>query len=196
MARKAGVTREQVIDAAETIADRDGLEAVSLARVATTVGVQPPSLYAHVEGLGGLRRALTRRAVDRLTESFLVARSENEDPRAALHAIAHAYRAFALAHPGLYAALLPVPRPDTDPDGAAAAARPVQVIAEVLAALGIDDTRHIDLIRTLRAVLHGFVDLELGGGFGMDQPVGASFDAAVELVLGAFDTTARTASPS
>lgn len=100
MARKAGVTREQVTDAASTIADRNGLAAVSVARVAAAVGVRPPSLYAHVDGLGGLRRALALRAIDGLTESFRMAAAEQPDPRATLRAIADAYRAFASPTPG------------------------------------------------------------------------------------------------
>jgi len=58
------------------------------------------------------------------------------------------------------------------------------VVASVLARLGVPAERHIDLIRTLRAVLHGFCDLELGGGFGLSHPVDASFESALDLVLG------------
>ena len=69
------------------------------------------------------------------------------------------------------------------------------VISAVLGQLGIDAGRHVDLIRTLRAVLHGFVDLELGGGFGLANPVDASFDVAVDLVLGAIEARATTKGP-
>ena len=59
----------------------------------------------------------------------------------------------------------------------------MEVAAEVLTRLGIPPSRHVDLVRTLRAVLHGFVDLELGGGFGLADPVDASFETAVDLVV-------------
>jgi AcrR family transcriptional regulator len=193
MARKAGITRDRVVEAAAAIADRDGLAAVSLATVAEAVGVRSPSLYSHVDGIDGLRRGLGRRAARQLAERLAAAAEDQTDPGAALRAIAHAYRSFARDHPGLYATLLPAPRPDEDPDGAAAAAEGVRVVAAVLDRLGIAPDRHIDLIRTLRAMLHGFVDLELGHGFGLADPVDASFEAAVDLVVAAVTTPTAAA---
>jgi AcrR family transcriptional regulator len=181
--RKVGLTRAQVVAAAAAVADAEGLAAVTLASVAARLGVRTPSLYAHVDGLPGLRRDLGRRASERLTARLASAAAGEADPVAALRAIARAYRAFAHAHPGLYAALLPVPRAEQDPEGAASAAEPVRIVVAVLTGLGVTVDRHIDLIRTLRAVLHGFVDLELGGGFGLTDPVDASFEAALDLVV-------------
>lgn len=201
MARKVGITAEQVVDAAAAIADRDGLEAVSLATVAAALRIRPPSLYAHVDGVAGLRWALGCRASSRIADRLAGAAASHDDARGALVAIAHAYRDFARQHRGLYAALLPAPRPQDDPDGAAAFAEPVAVVAGVLSRLGIPPDQHIDQIRALRALLHGFCDLELGGGFGLSDPIDRSFGAAVDLVVDALvfatrvPVEATTASP-
>ena len=189
MARKAGLTRDEVITAAATIADREGLPAVTLAAVAEVVGVRSPSLYSHVDGLEGLRRSLALLATHLLAEAFADAARVHDDdgrPLDALREIAHAYRAFAREHPGLYASLLPVPKPGDDPEGAAAALESVNIIASLLGRLGIPADRHVDIIRTLRAMLHGFCDLELGGGFGLGAPVDTSFEVAVDIVLRGF----------
>ena len=53
----AGLDPERVVDAAAAIADAEGLDAVTLARVAGGLGVRAPSLYNHVDGRGGLLRA-------------------------------------------------------------------------------------------------------------------------------------------
>lgn len=195
MARKVGVTKAQVVDAAAVVADRDGLGAMTLATVAGTLGVKAPSLYAHVDGLGGLRRDLSLAASRQLGERMRDAAEAEHDPAAAMRAIGHAYRGFATEHPGLYACLLPVPRPDNDPDGAATAGEPVAVVAAVLADLGVPPAQHIDLIRSLRAMLHGFVDLENGGGFGLADPVDASFSAALDLVIGALTAQRPAGAP-
>jgi len=195
VARKVGVTKAQVVDAAAIVADRDGLGAMTLATVAGTLGVKAPSLYAHVDGLGGLRRDLSLAASRQLGERMRDAAEAEHDPAAALRAIAHAYRGFATEHPGRYACLLPVPRPDNDPDGAATAGEPVAVVAAVLADLGVPPDQHIDLIRSLRAMLHGFVDLENGGGFGLADPVDASFSAALDLVIGALTAQRPAGAP-
>ncbi|BFU43919.1 TetR/AcrR family transcriptional regulator [Krasilnikovia sp. MM14-A1004] len=190
MGRKVGLTRAQVVAAAADVADKQGLAAVSLATVAATLGVRTPSLYAHVDGLTGLRRDLAHRARERLAAHLAAAAAGEPSPVASLHAIARAYREFARAHPGLYAALLPVPTTETDPAWTARAAEPVQVLVTVLAELGITPSRHIHLIHTLRAVLHGFVDLELGHGFGPADRVDASFEAALSLVIRAMASEA------
>jgi AcrR family transcriptional regulator len=193
VARKAGIDRERVVDTAAGIADRGGLAALSLATVADALGVRSPSLYAHVDGIDGLRRHLTRRASLLLAECLRSAAREEADPVAALRSIAHAYRSFALQHPGLYASLLPVPRAEDDPEGAAAAAAAIEAPAAVLRDLGIGVDRQIDLVRALRATLHGFVDLELGGGFGLADPVDVSFERAVDLLVGAMVDAAAAA---
>jgi AcrR family transcriptional regulator len=52
---------ETIVDAAIAIGDRDGLDAVSLRRVATTLGVTPMALYRHVGGKEDLLDAMTER---------------------------------------------------------------------------------------------------------------------------------------
>ena len=183
MARKTGIDQRQVLDAAAAIADRDGLASVSLASVAAALGIRSPSLYSHIDGLDGLRRALARRASLELGQRLAAAGAGQADPEAALRCMGHAYRGFAREHPGLYASLLPAPRVADDPDGAAAAAAAVGVVANALSGLGVPPHRHVDLVRTLRAILHGFVDLENGHGFGLSDPVDASFEAALDLFV-------------
>ena len=58
---RAGLSAEALVDAAAALADREGLEAVTLTRLAADAGVRPPSLYAHVDGLDDLRRRLANR---------------------------------------------------------------------------------------------------------------------------------------
>ena len=45
----------------------------------------------------------------------------------------------------------------------------------IVRGFGIPEESVIDVIRTLRSALHGFVDLETRGGFGLPQSVDTSF---------------------
>ena len=54
MARKRGLAHDDVIRAGFAVLDREGIDGVSLRAVADLLEVQPPSLYSHVAGLGGL----------------------------------------------------------------------------------------------------------------------------------------------
>src|SRR5262249_55806793 len=95
----------------------------------------------------------------------------------------HAYRGFAREHPGLYAALLPAPRPGEDDELFAALAQPIRIVGQALAEVGVPERRVVPTIRALRSLLHGFVSLERDRGFGLPEDVGASFDAAIDLLL-------------
>src|SRR6266705_1677878 len=58
MAARAGLDHTTVVQAAATLADQQGLEAISLATLAAQLGVRTPTLYHYVDGLPGLRREL------------------------------------------------------------------------------------------------------------------------------------------
>jgi AcrR family transcriptional regulator len=187
MATKAGITLDQVVGTAEAIADRDGFAALSLAAVARDLGIRSPSLYFHVDGLPGLLRALMIRGAQVMTTRFqqAVGAGSGSD---VVRELAIAYRRFAADHPGLYAALQErAPRPGEDDELYLALSAPVVVVADVLAALGVPGDRSDHLVRGLRAMLHGFVDIESRGGFGRPTDVDESFAAAVEMVITAIE---------
>jgi AcrR family transcriptional regulator len=188
MGRKAGISIIDVTEAAATIADRDGLAATTLTAVANQLGIRTPSLYNHVNGLKGLHRLLALHAAGLLTTAFATASPAQGSDR--LRAIARAYRTFATEHPGLYEALLPAPRPGEDDELSEAMAQPVDVVAEGLSETNPETAIH--LIRALRSLLHGFVDLEANQGFGMPVDIDTSFDTAVELLIaGISDASSR-----
>ncbi len=119
---RAGLTPESVIDGAARIADAEGLDAVTLARLATELGVRPPSLYKHVDGLDSIRRGLALRGIEeanRRLQRATIGKSRDD----ALFALADAYWQFARDRPGLYAASLRAAKPG-EKDVAAAERRP------------------------------------------------------------------------
>jgi hypothetical protein len=99
--------------------------------------------------------------------------------RSALLSVADAYRAFALANPGLYPLTQQGPDPD-DRELQAAAAEVLEVGMAVLRSFGLEGDDALHAIRGLRSVVHGFVSLETGGGFRMDLDRGESFHRLVE----------------
>lgn len=192
MGRKAGVELDDVIDVAVSIADRDGLDAATLSAVARELGIKTPSLYNHVAGVDGLRRQLAFRGSRMLLDQFQAAIGHRTGAEA-LREVARVDRHFATEHPGLYDSFLPAPRPEEDPELYEAMAEPVFAIAGVLADMGIPQEDAVHLIRAMRAMLHGFLDLEAKDGFGMPVGIDASFDAAVELMIAGIEQSAEGA---
>jgi len=177
---RAGLDTDAVVAAAAALADAEGLESVTLARLASTLGVRSPSLYAHVDGLDDLRRRLAVRGALELAAALqkAVAGRSRAD---ALSALADAYRAYARAHPGSYAALQRAPALG-DAEGAVAATGVVDVVLAVLRGYDLEGDDAIHAVRIVRAALHGFVTLETGGGFGLPLALDDSYARLVDVL--------------
>jgi AcrR family transcriptional regulator len=190
---RAGLSPAAVVAAAAALADADGLEALTLARIAASVGVRTPSLYNHVASLEDVRRRLALIGLSELAGAMrdaAVGRARDD----ALIAMAHAYRDYATRHPGRYAATQRAPAED-DPELVAAAAAAVEVLFAILRGYGLEGDDAIHAARGVRSALHGFVALETGGGFGLPVALDSSFDrmvAALARGLGGGDPAGRS----
>jgi AcrR family transcriptional regulator len=184
---RAGLTPESVLDAAAKIADADGLPAVTLARLAAELGVRPPSLYKHVDGLDAVHRGLALRGLEEAAARCQAA-TVGKARADALFAFAHAYWQFAREHPGLYAASVRAAKPGEN-DIATAGEMLIGFVLAVLAGYGVKGDDALHATRGLRAIIHGFVSLDAMGGFRLKLDLAESFDR----VLGAFakDLAAR-----
>ncbi len=190
MSPRAGLDRGTVVREAAALADAEGLEALTLARLAGQLGIRPPSLYNHVAGLEDLRRELALLGLRELTERLgraAVGLAGEE----AVGALANAYRAYALQRPGIYAASLRAPDPQ-DPDWQAAGERVVAIVLASFAGFGLraDDALHG--VRGLRSALHGFVGLEAAGGFGLPLDLDESFQRLIRAYLWGLGTRSDT----
>jgi AcrR family transcriptional regulator len=180
---RAGLTPTTVIAEAAQLADEAGFEHLTLASLAARLGVRVPSLYKHVDGLDAVRRGVTLLAVRELGEALAgaTAPTPGRNERGGLRALADAYRAYATAHPGRYAATVRAARRGDTEHAAATDA----VLATVLAVLddrGLGDEEGIDAARVLRAAVHGFVALEAAGGFGLPRDVERSWQRLLDVL--------------
>jgi AcrR family transcriptional regulator len=190
--RTKGLDEATVVSAAARIADAEGLDAATLSRIASELGVRPPSLYNHVESHAGLLRAV---ALDSYVEfgdalrDAAVGRAREDGIRA----IAVAYRGYAAEHPGRYATTVRAPARD-DKEAQDLAMNGLAPIVAVLAGWGVEGDEAIHLVRVIRSALHGFVSLELGGGFGIPLQIDESFDLLVDSLVAAIEAQAVKAS--
>jgi AcrR family transcriptional regulator len=177
---RAGLSPGRVVETAARLIDAHGLEAVTLASVAQELGVRTPSLYSHVGGLDDLRRSVGLRALEVLDEACRTA-AMGKAGGDALRAVAGAYRTVARAHPGTYPLTQPARTGDAEWDRVSA--RVLEPLLAALHGMGIKGVAAIHDVRTLRSALHGFVLLELQGGFGLQVSLDRSFERMVDHVL-------------
>jgi AcrR family transcriptional regulator len=177
MARKA-LSEQAVIAEAARLGDELGATSPTLAVLAESLGVKIPSIYKHVNGIPALHRGIMINAKLELSQTLRRAAvgTARDD---AIMAISIAYRRWALAHPGQYRFVVKAPAPE---DGADAEASKdlIDIIFKVLAGYDLHHDVAIDAARYLRSAIHGFVSLELAGGFGLPNDLDRSYALTVE----------------
>jgi AcrR family transcriptional regulator len=183
---RAGLDHDVVVAAAAELADAEGLDAVTLARVAAALGVRPPSLYNHVAGRDGLLRGVALLGLAELAATLREA-AIGRSGADGLQATAQAYRAYVLAHPGRYAAgAIAAPAPD-DAERQAAATAVLDVMRAVLRGWSLDDEQTIHALRGFRAAVHGFASLEAASGFGIKLDLDTSFTHLIAALAAGFE---------
>lgn len=175
---RAGVTKDRIFAAAEAIANREGFAGVTLAGIAVHFGIRTPSLYKHIKNLEQVQEHLAlcgyRGLRDALQAGVSAAAGEDR-----MRAVSVTYRRFARENPGLYAAALPTHLAQ-GPAVQATAVELLETIYEILRELKIPEKDLLSAARSLRSAVHGFVSLELAGGFGLPEDLDQSFDFMIE----------------
>ena len=170
---------QQVVESAAALADAEGLDAVTLTRVAEHLGVRQPALYRHVDNFDALIRALGLRGrgilADRLGAAAVGMAGDD-----AVRAMGVAWRSMVADHPGLYAATDRYPCA-TDPELEEAVERVGEVLGQALTAYGLSDVDRVHAARSMRSVVHGFAHLESGDGHPYALDLDDSFNHLVDL---------------
>lgn len=185
MARRLGVSRDDVIAAAVRLSDEGGLEALTVAAVADAVGCRPPSVYHHVDGLGGLSREVARAATEDLLATLEDATAGLEGMDA-LTALVDAARAWGGAHPHRVQALR-YHDDIEDPDLSTARAEVLLQFQDAIGGLGIPASERPPLVALLRSALRGAFDGGHGAarhdGDGLSEARVAGNDLLMELAM-------------
>lgn len=184
MKPRAGLDKASVIITAAKIVNTEGAGALTINRLARELGVQPPSLYNHIEGMAGLWRELALLNANIMAESITRASIGKSGP-AGIRSLAQAYRAYIQAYPALYQSSLRASR-NMDPVDTllqAAEGRVVQVALAMVESFGLAGEEALHAVRALRSMVHGFATLEISGGFGLPLSLDESFDRLVEILI-------------
>ncbi|HEX4208718.1 MAG TPA: WHG domain-containing protein [Ktedonobacteraceae bacterium] len=183
-APKARVDRERVLATASELANRHGLDQLSMSELALALGIRTPSLYTHVTGLDELHRLLAikglRELDERLTRAALGKSTDD-----AIKAAAHAYRQFVHECPGVYTAMVPTP-PADDAEWHQAKDQIMDTLLTVLSGSGLSEDEAIHVLRGLRSLIHGYATMELSGAFKHPVNRDDSFQRVLAIFLAGF----------
>ncbi|MEV0258283.1 WHG domain-containing protein [Streptomyces sp. NPDC050732] len=164
---RVGLTTERLVQAGAELADEVGFDQVTVSALARRFDVKVASLYSHVKNSQDLKTGIALLALAELADrgaDALAGRAGKD----ALAALANVYRDYAREHPGRYAAA----QLRLTPEAAAASAggRHAEMTRAILRGYDLTEPDQTHAVRLLGSVFHGYVSLELGGGFSHSAP--------------------------
>lgn len=164
---RAGLTTERLTRAGAELADEVGFDQVTVSALARRFDVRVASLYSHLRNSDDLRTRIALLALAELADRAADALA-GRSGRAALAALGNVYRDYARQHPGRYAAA----QLRLDPATAAASAgrRHAELTRAILRGYDLAEPEQTHAVRLLGSTFHGYVSLELGGGFSHSAP--------------------------
>jgi AcrR family transcriptional regulator len=182
---RVGLTPERLTEAGAELADEVGFDQVTVSALARRFDVKVASLYSHVRNSQDLHTRIALLALAELADraaDALAGRAGKD----ALAALANVYRDYAREHPGRWAAA----QLRLDPRTAAASAgvRHSQMTRALLRGYDLTEPDQTHAVRLLGSVFHGYVSLELGGGFSHSAP---DTDETWVRIIDALDTLLR-----
>jgi len=164
---RVGLTPERLTRAGAELADEVGFEQVTVSELARRFDVKVASLYSHVRNSEDLKTRIALLALEELADRGAAALAGRAG-KDALTALADVYRDYAREHPGRYAAA----RYRLGPEAAAASAggRHSAMTRAILRGYDLTEPDQTHAVRLLGSVFHGYVSLELAGGFSHSAP--------------------------
>ncbi len=153
------LTRKRIIAVAMRLIERDGVEAVSMPRLATELGCSVTSLYDHVQSKSAL--------LDGIAEAVLSGIDVKDGPGASwpehVRAQARAFRQVCRAYPRCSMAVV------SRPPGSVSIVRPVEHALATLRAAGFGGQDAVRILRAVVAYIMGSLLREVGVAPGLSD---------------------------
>jgi AcrR family transcriptional regulator len=173
-------TRQEILDAAWSLAREVGLANLTLRDIAKRVGMQPPSLYSHFESKNAIYDAMFGQAWADY-EAHALADLDNlpDHPRAAVKQVARVWFDYAVADLARHQLMnqRTIPGFEPSPESYAPAVRVLEQGVRTLAELGVTDRDHFDIYV---ALIGGLADQQLANDPGGDR-FGRLLDRAIDM---------------
>lgn len=175
------LTRDIIVQTASAIADQEGLNKVTLKRIAQELGIRSPSLYNHINSLDDLWREIAHTGMKTMNyemKESVLGKSGNT----AVKATGAAYLTYMIAHPGIYEAIQWAVWHGT---------RETEQLFEVyteflkklILSLDLKNGNIEEIVTVLTGVLHGYTTMQLGRSLRNPEQSLLDLQNTLEIVL-------------
>ena len=173
---------ETIIETARLLIERDGVESLSLGKLAEELGIKAPSLYRHIANKNALLHAVIEQTYLNMFQAYDDAMEEpSDDPVDQLVILSLAQRNFAHQNPNTYMLAYTTANPElkSNPDMLLEKAISIQQIMTQISG----EEKSLPALRGSLALTHGFITLELNGQFRRGGDLTAQFTEIVHAYL-------------
>ncbi|MCL2199804.1 MAG: WHG domain-containing protein [Defluviitaleaceae bacterium] len=177
----AKIDKQMITQVAAGMANKNGLEKVTLKELAKELGIRSPSLYNHIQGLDELRNSVMLYGWSQLGNSVAmsaIGKSGDE----AVRAMCKSYRDYIMANPGVFDAMMWLNR-NSSQEAEQTTDDLARLVAMILAGYNLGENEKIHASRMFRSFLQGFCSIDKNNCFSDPVPVQESFDFAVEILI-------------
>ena len=189
----AKIDKQTIVQTAANLANKEGLNKVTLKDLAQILNIRPPSLYNHVNGLGDLYDCLMLYGWKQLGDVVAMAAVGKSGDDAA-RAMCRAYYDFTIKNPGVFEAMMWYNQGSSS-EAEQASKDLAKLTALVLSAYNLNDDEKIHASRMFRSFLQGFSSLVNVNSFADPVSVESSFDFGVEVLLMGLAVMKKNATP-
>ena len=163
--RKRDIQRikEQILQAARKLAQKNGWQGVSIRNIAEIIEYTPPVIYEHYDNKEAILTALEEMGFTQLGANLNQARLQGESPEEQLLSVSKAYWDFAFAHADLYQVMFNLQGIQSTPPHTEALREAGKSVLECLQYLHTFPGERERLFFSWWALSHGFVSMQMSG---------------------------------
>ena len=178
------VTKATIIQTAADIADKEGLQNVSLKVIAEALEIRTPSLYNHIKNLDELLREVAHDGMRSMNARMVKAAIGHVGDKA-LKIIATEYLNYMIEHPGVYEIIQWASWNGTE-ETAIIFNDYLSLLKTLICSCGFNPDKTTEILSMVTGMLHGYTTLQLRYAFSNPDKVRKELSEAIDtLLLGA-----------
>lgn len=178
---KGNISNLLIIETCAQLANKVGLEHLTLKLIAKELNIKSPSLYNHFSSLEDIKEKLMlygwKQIEDKMIDSAIGVSGYD-----ALKSMCYAFYDYAINNKGVFNAMLLYNKYDTE-ETTKVTSRLFDILFKILGTLNISKTNINHIIRTLRSFLEGFLLLVNNNAFGNPISIKESFDLSLNIII-------------
>lgn len=179
------ISKSLVIETASKIADKQGLNNLSLKAVAEELNVRTPSLYNHIESLDDLLREVAHKGMRSMNEQMTQA-AIGKSGNTALKSISIEYLNFIIEYPGVYETIQWATWHGTN-ETAEIFENYIKILSTIILSYSFPSESTNEILNLFTGFLHGFTTLQVQYAFSEPQKVRDELCNSIDtIMLGVF----------